>query len=262
MELVIFAKTRYVRSLISNSAQDIYSWKALQSHKALPGRIYHISAEKVAFNWNPHAHPSIHDTKLTPPQKTRMSSSSNFSILGLATTLILGSLIIVLGYTLEYLIDMIKNRLRHKTKYSRIEWSANDILQTQRMAHEELGAGTGSDCTAVPVTGENQMRAIPEPKHPRLQVPSAVEEMEGAIGTVASSSTGEENAEACEASSVTEALDPGNEIRADAVSADDLVVRHPGILPSRVESFQHGGGDGVAVAVPPSEHPVGPIQTL
>lgn len=92
--------------------------------------------------------------------------------------LIVGGSIIILGYTLEHLIDFIEHRLR-KVKYSRLEWSANDVLQTQRMAHEELGIGTWDNCigaSAVPVTEEHQLLAvldIQDPKHPRLKVFSA-----------------------------------------------------------------------------------------
>ncbi|KAL9621339.1 MAG: hypothetical protein Q9160_004230 [Pyrenula sp. 1 TL-2023] len=110
-------------------------------------------------------------------QKIRSPAYSNFSVLGLSIVLVIGGIIIVLGYTIEYLIDLIERRL-NKVKYSRLEWGTNDILQTQRMAYEGLGIGTWCDCAgvgAVPVTEKNQMPAvlnIEDPKHPRLKVSS------------------------------------------------------------------------------------------
>lgn len=110
-----------------------------------------------------------------PFQKIRSSAYSNFSVLGLAIVLIVGSLLIILGYTIESLVNTIETRLRHIHKYSRLEWSAHDILQTQRMAHDELGYGKWENCTgvrAVPVTTNNQSLAVldvQDPKYPRLK---------------------------------------------------------------------------------------------
>lgn len=112
-----------------------------------------------------------------PIQKIRSTAYTNFSVLGLSITLIIGGLIIVLAYTLEHIIAFIERR-HSKIKYSRLEWSANDILQTQRMAHEAIGDGTWANCAgvdAVPVTEKPQSLAgldIRDPDHPRLEVPS------------------------------------------------------------------------------------------
>ncbi|KAL9623876.1 MAG: hypothetical protein Q9160_001868 [Pyrenula sp. 1 TL-2023] len=135
-------------------------------------------------------------------QKIRSSAYSNFSVLGLAIVLTVGGLIIVLGYTFEHIIALFENG-RRRTKYSRLEWSANDVLQTQRMAHEELGRGTWENCAgvgAVPVTGKDQMLApldIEDPKHPRLKTDSAsatdgkVESSSSSTQVVSNSANGE-----------------------------------------------------------------------
>lgn len=64
------------------------------------------------------------------------------------------------------------------TKYARLEWFTNDALQTQRLAHEELGIeATWNGCAgvrAVPITEKGEMLAvldISDPKHPRLRAP-------------------------------------------------------------------------------------------
>ncbi|KAL9617371.1 MAG: hypothetical protein Q9160_007819 [Pyrenula sp. 1 TL-2023] len=128
-------------------------------------------------------------------QKIRSSAYSNFSMLGLTIVLIVGGLIIILGYNLEYLIDLIETRVRHVHKYSQLEWAANDILQTQRMAHDELGYGPWNNCagvSAVPVTVGDQLLAvldIQDPSYPRLKPLSPAKGNNQVAEQVESSST-------------------------------------------------------------------------
>ena len=68
------------------------------------------------------------------------------------------------------------DKCRKTTKYSRLEWSANDHFQLQRMVHEELGMGTWTGCAGVrdiPVTTEKgQVLAVldcTDPEHPILK---------------------------------------------------------------------------------------------
>ncbi|KAL9625278.1 MAG: hypothetical protein Q9160_000680 [Pyrenula sp. 1 TL-2023] len=114
-------------------------------------------------------------------QKVISTAYQNFSVLGLCLILILGSLIVGLEYSIEAIITIVESRFRNVTKYARLEWLANDVLQTQRLAHEELGVdATWAGCAgvrAVPVTEKGQMLAvldIRDPKHPRLQAPEEV----------------------------------------------------------------------------------------
>ena len=87
-----------------------------------------MSAElrKITFKARIFLKPS--HPKLISSQKIRSSSYSNFSVLGLAIVLIVGGLIILLGFSLEFLIDLVERRLRRIVKYSRLEWFANGIL--------------------------------------------------------------------------------------------------------------------------------------
>ncbi|KAL9108532.1 MAG: hypothetical protein Q9227_006747 [Pyrenula ochraceoflavens] len=115
-------------------------------------------------------------------QKIRSSAYSNFSVLGLSIVLIIGGLIIIIGYTLESYIDVVEDRFYKTHKYSRLEWAVNDILQTQRLAHEELGIGDWKGCAgvgAIPVTEKGQHLAVldvQDPKHPRLKAPLGEDE--------------------------------------------------------------------------------------
>lgn len=130
-------------------------------------------------------------------QKVLSSAYSNFSVLGLASILIVGGLIIILGYTLESIIDFIERRI-HVIKYSRLEWSTNDVLQMHRIANEELSIGTWDKCTgvrAVPITACSEKLAvldIQDPKHPRLKAP---ENKDNAVGNAHSSSATKVNSQ-------------------------------------------------------------------
>ncbi|KAL9112917.1 MAG: hypothetical protein Q9227_002781 [Pyrenula ochraceoflavens] len=121
---------------------------------------------------------SFQREKFCQNQKIRSSSYTNFSVLGLVITLILGGIIIIVGYTLEQIIELFDTHVRRAIKYSRLEWTSNDILQTQRMAHEELGLGTWDGCvgaSTVPVTQKGELLAaldVSDSKHPRLHRPS------------------------------------------------------------------------------------------
>lgn len=110
------------------------------------------------------------------PQKIVNADYFNFSVFGLAITLAIGGLIIVLSYIIEPLVNWIQ-KSRNLNAYARLEWSTNDTLQLQRLAHEELEMGTW-DCytAAVPVTKRGEMLAVldlGDLDHPRLKAPMA-----------------------------------------------------------------------------------------
>lgn len=114
-------------------------------------------------------------------------------MLTLAVVLILGGLIIILGYALEDLVFWIDKR-RKLHRHSRLEWVTNDILQLQRLAHEELGIGPWQGCANihdVPTTEKGQLLAIldiRDPMHPRLRTPpSALTKPNGKLEAVVNS---------------------------------------------------------------------------
>ncbi len=105
-------------------------------------------------------------------QKIRNDAFTSFSTFGLVLILGIGGLLIVVAYTLEYLIEWFQ---KHKSigVYQRLEWTTNETLQLQRLAHEELGCGTWSRTAGDhPVTAPHEQLAvldISEPEHPRLK---------------------------------------------------------------------------------------------
>ncbi|KAL1640191.1 hypothetical protein SLS58_007142 [Diplodia intermedia] len=99
---------------------------------------------------------------------------TNFNTFGLCLTFAVGTLIIVVSYTIEPVVSWIQKR-RTLDTYSRLEWCANETLQLQRMAHEELGVGTWHNgAEAIPLTDGGERLAtldVTNPDHPRLKAP-------------------------------------------------------------------------------------------
>lgn len=93
-------------------------------------------------------------------------------MLGLVILLSIGGLIIGVSYTLGSLVNWIQTR-KNLNLYRRLEWTTNETLQLQRLAHEELGFGTWTRTEGdYPITAPGEQLAIldlSEPTHPRLQ---------------------------------------------------------------------------------------------
>ncbi|KAL9114280.1 MAG: hypothetical protein Q9227_001702 [Pyrenula ochraceoflavens] len=104
-------------------------------------------------------------------QKVRSASHTSFSVLGLCITLIIGGTIVLLEMTIEHLTRLFQRR-SGTTDYHRLEWTANETLQIQRMAHEGIGAGTWTRAVKnVPTTLHRENLAIldvSDTQHPRL----------------------------------------------------------------------------------------------
>ncbi|KAL9621489.1 MAG: hypothetical protein Q9160_004019 [Pyrenula sp. 1 TL-2023] len=97
--------------------------------------------------------------------------SARASALGLCITFVLGAIVILLELTIEPLFRYIQQHYRANL-YKSLEWVTNETLQLQRLAHEELGAGTwvGTD-EDLPTTEKDEPLAIldvSDDKHPRL----------------------------------------------------------------------------------------------
>ncbi|KAB2573371.1 hypothetical protein DBV05_g7964 [Lasiodiplodia theobromae] len=107
-------------------------------------------------------------------QKVRNTAYTNFSVFDLAMLLGIGFLIIVVSYALEPFAVWIQHR-RNLDTYARLEWTMNETLQLQRLAHEELGLGSWHRCdTDVPVTERLERLGVmdlSEKTHPRLKAP-------------------------------------------------------------------------------------------
>lgn len=136
---------------------------------------------------------------------------TNFSVFGLAFVFVTGTVLILLSWFLEPCIAYIQKRggwawfcscrccpctrKSHRypstsfstNAYARLEWSANETLQLQRLAHEELGVGPWEACDgAVPVTARKGERLavldLEDWTHPRLKAPPRDLEEEYVIG--------------------------------------------------------------------------------
>ncbi|KAF4545925.1 Cytochrome p450 protein [Lasiodiplodia theobromae] len=109
--------------------------------------------------------------RLCRNQMILTTAYTNFSIFGLATVLVVGGLIIFISYALE---PIMRWRKRSRHAYATLEWTMNDTLQVQRMAHEELGMGRWMNCDRdVPITeGRDRLAVLDleDLKHPRLKV--------------------------------------------------------------------------------------------
>lgn len=112
--------------------------------------------------------------KLTDPfQKILSTSHGSFSLAGLCSLFTTGLLIT----TISYLLEPISSYLCKKghCQYAHLEWTTNTVLQLQRLAHEELGVGTWSQCADdIPDTKAAEVMAslnITNIQHPTLCVP-------------------------------------------------------------------------------------------
>lgn len=84
-----------------------------------------------------------------------------------------GAVIIVLSFTLNSMLYLCLRGRGRETEYSKLEWSSNETLQLQRLAHEAAGTGTWSRGTGlVPITRHGDVLAvldIDDLNHPRLR---------------------------------------------------------------------------------------------
>ncbi|KAB2568801.1 hypothetical protein DBV05_g12525, partial [Lasiodiplodia theobromae] len=120
--------------------------------------------------------------KLCKNQKVYSTAHFNFSLFWLILVLSLGTVLLLLSYTLEPFVRLIQRRrwLRYDPlvdAYARLEWTTNETLQLQRLAHEELGVGEWKGCVDdVPVTVDGRQRLavldVSDLRHPRLKRPA------------------------------------------------------------------------------------------
>jgi hypothetical protein len=113
---------------------------------------------------------------LTQQQKIRSTAYLSFSLFGLLFIFIFGGLLILVSFALDPLLSTLQRRYRFKS-YQQLEWRTNDALQLQRLAYEEIGAGTWHNAAEiVPLTQQGEYLPpldITDPEHPKLCVPSS-----------------------------------------------------------------------------------------
>ncbi|KAF2670751.1 hypothetical protein BT63DRAFT_453115 [Microthyrium microscopicum] len=77
------------------------------------------------------------DHQICSNQRIRNTSYTSFSILGIVLVLVLGGLIIILGYTLPVIVERMDPQ-----GYKSLEWRQNETLEIQRLAHENRKSHT------------------------------------------------------------------------------------------------------------------------
>ncbi|KAM7211649.1 hypothetical protein V8F06_012975 [Rhypophila decipiens] len=108
-------------------------------------------------------------------QKIRSTSYASFNVLSLGLIVGIGLLTILISYTLVPCISYVQEKRSSKTSYSVMEWTTNETLQLQRLAHE---VHDGDDAVwvnatdAIPITKTaHQALAVldvKDPSHPKL----------------------------------------------------------------------------------------------
>lgn len=145
----------------------------------------------------------------------------------------LGTLVIIVSYTLEAIASRIQRR-RNLDTYSRLEWSTNEFLQLQRLAHEELGVGTWhGGAEAIPFTDSGERLAtldIGNLDHPRLQVPptnfdEVLAQGDEAAGQAGSSPSEDHEAQKSAAAATTTEELHQEERPVNAVSYDSISLK-------------------------------------
>lgn len=110
-------------------------------------------------------------------KKIRSDATTSFSVLGLIIVLCLGGLIILISFTIEPLTGWIEQGFGNDN-YKQLEWATNEILQLQRLAHEELGCGTwfGKNFPITVVGEKLAVLDISDPDHPMLVKPALTDD--------------------------------------------------------------------------------------
>ncbi|KAI0508646.1 hypothetical protein F5B22DRAFT_638534 [Xylaria bambusicola] len=109
--------------------------------------------------------------KICGSQKIHSTAYGSFSVFGLCFTLLFGFLITLISFLLEPTSRYLCKKKGYKP-YTHLEWTTNATLQLQRLAYDEVGSGTWSQCIQqIPHTKANELLAcldITDPTHPVL----------------------------------------------------------------------------------------------
>ncbi|KAF2429209.1 hypothetical protein EJ08DRAFT_661956 [Tothia fuscella] len=98
---------------------------------------------------------------LCKSQKIKSSDFTSFGVLGLSLATSIGGLIIIVSYLLESLTRLMQ-KYRNHHGYALLEWSMNETMQLQSLAHEEAGEGVwtrhhGIFQSSIPVTRQGDL---------------------------------------------------------------------------------------------------------
>ena len=114
------------------------------------------------------------DRSICGNQKIRNISggTQSFSVLGIAIVLIVGMILLLVGFTIDTVVGFFQRRFRIGA-YKRLQWTLDQQLQLHRLAYEAAGQGTWTGGTSsVPITKPEDLLGIPDGvdrDHPRLE---------------------------------------------------------------------------------------------
>ncbi|KAI0435284.1 hypothetical protein F5Y09DRAFT_349536 [Xylaria sp. FL1042] len=104
-------------------------------------------------------------------QKILSTRYTSVSLFGLYFTYIIGVLIIIISFVLEPILSCAQKRWKYQ-EYENLEWISNETLHLQRLAYDECGQGTWSNCTeSIPVTDADEFLGpldVTDLEHPKL----------------------------------------------------------------------------------------------
>ncbi|KAI0509524.1 hypothetical protein F5B22DRAFT_638000 [Xylaria bambusicola] len=110
--------------------------------------------------------------KVCNSQKIRSTEYGSFNLFGLIFVFSVGGSLIATSYLLEPVAAFLYEKWGYK-KYEQLEWTSNATLQLQRLAHEEAGFATWSNCTGTaPKTETGELLGslnLTDPDHPVLK---------------------------------------------------------------------------------------------
>ncbi|KAG6359856.1 hypothetical protein INS49_010909 [Diaporthe citri] len=90
-------------------------------------------------------------------QKILTTRSTSFSLFGIYFTYVVGTIIVIVSYSLEPVQNFLYRR-KKIAEYARLEWATTESLQLQRVAYQGIGSGTwAGHFDAVPMTESDEL---------------------------------------------------------------------------------------------------------
>ncbi|KAF2143116.1 uncharacterized protein K452DRAFT_317357 [Aplosporella prunicola CBS 121167] len=152
-------------------------------------------------------------------QKIRSKAYASFNMFGLIFVVTFGAVITLISYSIEPIMECLYRRSKHRDGYAYLEWVSNSTLQTQRMAHQSVGAGTWSKATdMVPLTEAGNKLATLDLQDPEQPV------LRRSNGTFASALEMEEGSSICSEQSSTAAASEQQSVKSSVDAATQVAI--------------------------------------
>ena len=167
---ILLATQEAAKDLTNGLPPDQWKNEVGQLNSIMLAYIQSLMVSYVEGPWNP-AYNRYIQRPSTPEEeefcKNQIAADNSlycFSILGMAITLVIGGLIILVNLTLEPLIRLFRNmRKTDHGLYKQLEWDMTATLQLQRLVYEGQGSGTWhGEPDVVPFTTHGDRFGIPK----------------------------------------------------------------------------------------------------